>query len=158
MAAPGTDSNGPVDSFGAKTIWLTPQSVLHIMQSLAEGNMTSRGRVLALSACIFVSAGFFTGTAWCQATNSADVTGSVTDPSGAIVPGVVVTVRDLDKNTEKTILTNDSGLYDSGPLVPSDRYVIMFKKEGFATLQRGPMNLNAGVTGLNVEMTIGQSS
>uniref|UniRef100_Q026I6 TonB-dependent receptor n=1 Tax=Solibacter usitatus (strain Ellin6076) TaxID=234267 RepID=Q026I6_SOLUE len=111
-----------------------------------------------MSACISVGAGFFTGTAWCQATNSADVTGSVTDPSGAIVPGVAVTVRDIDKNTEKVILTNSSGLYDTGPLVPSDRYLILFKKEGFAILQRGPMTLNAGVTGLNVEMTIGQAS
>jgi hypothetical protein len=39
--------------------------------------------------------------AWGEATNSADVTVSVTDPSGAVVPGVTVTVRDIDKNLEK---------------------------------------------------------
>ena len=120
--------------------------------------MYSFRSVLALSACISLGAGLFTGSAWCQATNSADVTGSVTDPSGSIIPGVAVTVKDIDKNTEKSIVTNESGLYDSGPLVPADRYLITFKKEGFATLQRGPMTLNAGVTGLNVEMTIGQAS
>jgi hypothetical protein len=49
--------------------------------------------------------------AWGQATNSAEVTGSVTDPSKAVVPGVTVTVKDLDKNTERTFTTNDSGLY-----------------------------------------------
>lgn len=98
------------------------------------------------------------GIAWGQATNSADVTGSVTDPSGAVVPGVTVTVRDLDKNTERTFTTNDSGLYDTGPLVPADRYLVVFKKDGFATLQRGPLTLNAGVTGLNVQLSLGQSS
>ncbi len=120
--------------------------------------MASYRRVLALSACISAGAGFFTGAAWCQATNSAEVTGSVTDPSGSIIPGIAVTVRDLDKNIEKEILTNESGLYDTGPLVPSDRYVITFKKEGFETLKRGPMTLNAGVTGLNVQMTIGEAT
>ena len=67
------------------------------------------------------------GVAWGQGTNSADVTGSVTDPSGAVVPGVTVTVKDLDKNVERTFITNSSGVYDTGPLVPEDRYIILFK-------------------------------
>src|SRR3569832_52119 len=92
------------------------------------------------------------GASWGQATNSADVTGSVTDPTGAVVPGVSVTVKDLDKNTERTLLTNGSGVYDTGPLVPADRYLVIFKKEGFASLQRGPLTLNAGVTGLNIQL------
>jgi hypothetical protein len=96
--------------------------------------------------------------AWGQATNSADVTGSVTDPSGAIVPEVTVTIKDLDKNLERIVVTNASGVYDSGPLVPSDRYTLTFKKAGFAILERGPMTLGAGVTGLNVELTLGQST
>src|ERR1700726_103937 len=91
-------------------------------------------RSLALLGCAAILS---TPVAWGQATNSADVTGSVTDPSGAVVPGVTVTVRDIDKNTERTFTTNDSGLYDTGPLVPSDHYLVVFKKEGFATVQRG---------------------
>jgi len=96
--------------------------------------------------------------AWGQATNSAEVTGSLTDPSGAIMPGVAVTVRDLDKNTERTFLTNDSGVYDTGPLVPGDHYLITFKKEGFTTVQRGPLTLTTGVTGMNVQLALGQST
>ena len=100
----------------------------------------------------------FAGIAWSQATNSADVTGSVTDPTGGVVPGVTVTVKDIDKNTERTYVTNASGLYDTGPLVPSDQYLITFKREGFATVQRGPMTLRSGVTGLNIQLTLGQST
>ena len=74
------------------------------------------------------------------------------------MPGVTVTVKDIDKNTERTFITNDSGLYDTGPLVPTDHYLITFKKEGFATVQRGPLTLSAGVTGLNVQLTLGQST
>ena len=114
----------------------------------------SLGQQLALYACM---ACLYPGTAWGQATNSADVTGSVTDPSGAVVPGVTVTIRDLDKNTERTFTTNDSGLYDSGPLVPSDHYLIIFKRAGFATVQRGPLTLSAGVTGLNLQLSLTQS-
>jgi len=112
-------------------------------------------RVLALCACMVTR---YPATTWAQATNSADVTGSVTDPSGAVVPDVAVTVRDLDKNVERTFTTNASGVYDTGPLVPTDRYLIIFKKEGFATLQRGPLTLSAGVTGLNVQLSMGQST
>lgn len=71
-------------------------------------------KLLALSACLACTCA---GTAWGQATNSADVTGSVTDPSGAVIPGVTVVIRDVDKNLERTIVTNAAGLYDSGPLV-----------------------------------------
>jgi len=95
----------------------------------------SLGRVLAFCACMAV---IYPAATWAQATNSADVTGSVTDPSGAVVPDVAVTVRDLDKNVERIFVTNASGVYDTGPLVPTDRYLIVFKKDGFATLQRGP--------------------
>jgi hypothetical protein len=103
-------------------------------------------------------AGFCPGTVWGQATNSADVTGSVTDPSGAVVPGVTVIVNDLDKNLERSFTTNNSGVYDTGPLVPEDRYMILFKKEGFATVQRGPLTLNIGVTGVNAQLSMAQSA
>lgn len=98
------------------------------------------------------------GTAWGQGTNSADVTGTVTDSTGAVVPGVTVNARNLDKNTERTIVTNDAGVYSTGPLVSGDRYEIIFKKEGFATLQRGPMTLRTGVVGMNVELAVAQSA
>jgi hypothetical protein len=113
------------------------------------------GTLLALSACI---ACLCSGMAWGQATNSADVTGTVTDPSGGVVPGVTVTLNDLDKNIQRSLVTNGSGVYDTGPLVPEDRYMISFKKAGFATLERGPMTLSIGVTGLNAQLTLGQSA
>jgi hypothetical protein len=98
------------------------------------------------------------GIVWGQAMNSADVTGTVTDPSGAVIPGVTVTARNLDKNTERVITTNDAGLYDTGPLAPGDRYMIVFKKEGFSTQQHGPMTLRVGLIGLNVQLTLGQAT
>jgi hypothetical protein len=98
------------------------------------------------------------GLAFGQATNSADVTGTVTDASGAVIPGVTVTVKDLDKGLVRSYVTNDSGLYDTGPITPDDNYTVEFSKGGFASLQRGPMVLHVGSIGLNALMTVGQTS
>lgn len=98
------------------------------------------------------------GVALGQATNSADLTGTVTDSTGAVIPGVKVVVKDLDKGLERDVTTTQSGLYDSGPLVPEDRYTITFSKGGFGSLQRGPMVLHIGQTGLNVQLTVGQTT
>jgi hypothetical protein len=54
-----------------------------------------------------------------QATNSADVTGSVTDAKGAVIPGATVVITDLDKGIVRTII-NQSGTYDTGPIILED--------------------------------------
>jgi hypothetical protein len=101
-----------------------------------------------------LSAGLLFG----QATNSADVTGTVTDTTGAVVPGVKVAVKDIDKGIERDITTNGAGAYDSGPIVANDRYTITFSREGFQSLQRGPMVLQVGQIGLNVQLAVGQTT
>ena len=110
-------------------------------------------KISTLLLCLLSSAAMALG----QGTNS-DVTGTVTDSTGAVIPGVTVTAKNLDKNTERIIVTNDAGVYATGPLVSGDNYQITFKKDGFATVQRGPMTLRTGVVGMNVELTIAQSS
>src|ERR1700677_1823489 len=104
--------------------------------------------ILALCSC----------AAFGQATNSADVTGTVTDATGAVIPGVTVTLNDVDKGAKHVITTNDSGAFDSGPVVPEDNYRILFSKDGFESLQRGPMSLHVGVTGLNVHLGGGKAT
>jgi Carboxypeptidase regulatory-like domain len=116
--------------------------------------MNVRTQSLRLLFALSLSAGMAFG----QATNSADVTGTVTDSTGAVIPGVTVTVTDVDKNIQHVYVTNDSGLYDTGPIVPEDSYTIVFKKDGFSTLQRGPMVLNVGQIGLNVQLKVGQTT
>ncbi len=93
-----------------------------------------------------------------QATNSADVTGTVTDASGAVVPGVTLTVTDVDKGLKHVYQTNDAGAYDTGSITPEDHYIFVFSKEGFASLQRGPMVLHASRIGMNVQLTVGQAT
>ncbi|HZC44108.1 MAG TPA: carboxypeptidase-like regulatory domain-containing protein, partial [Acidobacteriaceae bacterium] len=94
------------------------------------------------------------GTGLAQNTNSGDIRGSVTDSTGAVLPGVTVTVTDIDKNVTRTYVTNSSGLYDTGSIVP-DNYTLTFTKEGFETYVRGPIVLMVGTIGIDAQMKVG---
>src|SRR5215471_18352841 len=58
------------------------------------------------------------------------ITGKVTDPNGAIVPGATVTVQNLGTNVETTTTTNDDGSY-SFPVVNPGKYKLLVTKQGF---------------------------
>ena len=92
-----------------------------------------------------------------QATNSGDIRGSVTDASGALIPGVMVTVVNIDTGVSKAYVTNDSGLYDTNSIVAGS-YTVTFTKEGFEKLVRGPVTVQVGLTTLNGELKVGAST
>ena len=53
-----------------------------------------------------------------QAVNGA-IEGTVTDQSGGVLPGVVVTVTNVDTGETRSVVTNDRGVYRA-PLLPLD--------------------------------------
>ena len=67
------------------------------------------------------------GPAFSQSTNSGDIRGTVTDSSGAVVPGVTVTVLNLDTAATKDLVTNSDGLYDTASILPGN-YRVTFTK------------------------------
>src|SRR5688572_8131301 len=44
------------------------------------------------------------------------IVGTVTDPSGALIPGVEVTATDQGTNLKRTVVTNETGNYRIEPL------------------------------------------
>jgi hypothetical protein len=74
-------------------------------------------------------------------TESATVLGRVTDPTGAIVNGVEVEIRNVDTNASTTSSTNAEGLYAIHSLAPG-HYVISVHKQGFKTVSLTGLNLN----------------
>ena len=64
----------------------------------------------------------------CFAQSTATLAGTVTDPTGAVISGVTVTVKDVDKGVVKTFITNDGGLYDTGSIVPDHYLITLLKK------------------------------
>lgn len=74
-------------------------------------------------------------------TESATVLGRVTDPTGAVVSGVEVEIRNIDTNVATTSSTNAEGLYAVHSLPPG-RYVISVHKQGFKSVSLTGLNLN----------------
>ncbi len=91
-----------------------------------------------------------------QSINSGDIRGSVTDPSGALIPGVTVMVMNTETGVSKDFTTNRDGLYDTNSLVPGP-YTVTFTKDGFEQLVRGPITLEVGFTTVNGELKVGST-
>src|SRR5947209_10413867 len=65
------------------------------------------------------------------------IEGRVMDPSGAILPGVEITVTNEQTQQNRTSVTNEIGLY-TVPLLPSGTYSVKAVLPGFKTeLRRG---------------------
>jgi hypothetical protein len=58
-----------------------------------------------------------------SAANSGQISGQVLDPSGAVLPGIEVSIRNIDTNYRRVANTDESGRYAIGP-VPLGTYEI----------------------------------
>lgn len=74
--------------------------------------------------------------------NRASITGTVTDSSGAIVPGVEVTATNTGTNVTTRTVSNQDGIYVIPNLFPGE-YAVEFKRDGFVTLKRPKITLES---------------
>ena len=80
-------------------------------------------------------------TGWAQNTTGS-IVGTVTDPSGAVVPGATVTLSNTDTNVvARVVKTDDSGNY-SAPLLPIGHYSVTVEAPGFAKWVQKDIELN----------------
>src|SRR5262245_9921884 len=63
---------------------------------------------------------------------TATITGTVKDETGAVLPGVTVSVRNTGTGFTRDAVTNNVGAY-TAPLLPTGRYEITFALAGFQT-------------------------
>ena len=92
-----------------------------------------------------------------QSTNAGDIRGTVTDATGAVVPGVTVAVTNVNTGVQKSFVTNDSGIYDTDSIV-TGTYRLEFSKEGFQKLVRGSVTVQVGFTTVNGQMNVGSTA
>jgi len=71
----------------------------------------------------------------------ASLTGTVTDPSGAVIPGVSVTIGN-GARFKQTVVTNDRGVY-TAPGLPGGAYDLIFSLPGFKNLPMQAVTLSA---------------
>ena len=80
------------------------------------------------------------------------ITGTITDPSGGVVPGAKVTATNVETKIEKTAVTNASGLYQIQPL-PVGRYTVLVEATGFSKMSSAPSPLEINET-LRVDLKL----
>ena len=73
------------------------------------------------------------------------IQGTVTDTSGAVLPGVTVTIRNMDTGAERAVVTNESGLY-TAPFVQIGRYVLTAALSGFGSVARDGIQVRLNAT------------
>src|SRR5881397_3783745 len=74
------------------------------------------------------------------AQTTAGLTGTITDASGAVVPGARVTVTNVDTGVKRDAASNESGLYQF-PLLQPGNYSIAVQREGFKAVTRDGVRL-----------------
>jgi hypothetical protein len=86
------------------------------------------------------------------------VSGTVTDPQGAVVPNAKVEIKNVETNVVSSILSNDSGFYSSPPINPG-QYSMSVAAPGFKTTVRANIELRVGDRlALDFQMQLGGTS
>lgn len=105
----------------------------------------------ALKLLLFLS---ISATLWAQVTSA--ILGTVTDPSGAAVAGVNVTVRNTETGVSRTTVTGENGNYQVLSL-PVGQYEVRVEKPGFKAVLRSGINLVVAQEAVvNVPLEVGQ--
>ena len=90
--------------------------------------------------------------------DSAQISGVVQDSTGAVLPGVDVTLTNVGTKIERQAVTNEAGLY-TFPNVPVGQYQITAMLSGFRPVTKSEVQLNAGVNiRVDVSLEVGALS
>src|SRR5262249_30707391 len=106
---------------------------------------------------IMVLAGVF--GAWVGARAQAtfgNIIGSITDPAGAVITGVKVTITSVERNTVNNTTTNESGNYSVTHLVPGT-YTVDFESPDLQRCSQKEVEVSiARSTRVDAQLTVGQ--
>jgi outer membrane receptor protein involved in Fe transport len=89
-----------------------------------------------------------------QTQTTGDISGVVTDQTGAVVPGVTVTLKDEAKGTTQETATDRDGAYGFHLLAPGP-YSVTVATTGFQTVNQTVRVALGSVTTANVQLTLG---
>jgi hypothetical protein len=91
---------------------------------------------------------------WAQ--DTAQIVGTVSDTSGAVIPNAKVTVANPDKGYTRELVSNTSGAY-AAQAMPIGNYVVTAEAQGFEKLTRSGITLQVGqIQRVDLELKVGQ--
>jgi len=89
-------------------------------------------------------------------TITGSITGTVTDPSGAVVTNVKITATNVGTNVTNTAVTNDAGVYNI-PFLPVGQYTVQAEQTGFRQVKLGPFALEVNqIARIDVKLEVGE--
>ncbi len=84
--------------------------------------------------------------------------GTVKDEQGAFLPGVTVTVTNIDTGDSRVVVTNEGGLYRA-PLLSLGTYRLSAELQGFKKFEQTGVSLRAGQTAvIDIALSVGTLS
>src|SRR5215467_5681782 len=120
---------------------------------------SSVGRCLrcALTVWVCAVAVFCGSSGWSQTTiSTGSVQGTITDPSGAVVPNATITITNQATGRVINVNTGVSGIYTSGALIPGN-YKVRVEAKGFKSAEFNA-DIQVGVTRFgNVKLELGSA-
>jgi len=94
-----------------------------------------------------------------QAQDNASMTGIVTDASGAVISGAVVTLTNSSRGLNFTATTNGTGSYRFPNVPPADGYTATFTQSGFSPVAIQNITLSVGITRTqDAKLAVGSST
>src|SRR5438552_1375484 len=115
----------------------------------SERSERSFGIALLLIACLSV-----VPTLWSQ-TTTGRIVGTVSDPTGALIPGASITVTNVDTQATSVSITNEQGFYQA-PLLPIGMYTVTAEMPGFQKAVTKPEKLEINQSlRIDIKMTVG---
>jgi outer membrane receptor protein involved in Fe transport len=80
-----------------------------------------------------------------QSAATGNIEGVVTDPTGSVIPGVSVVVRNMDTNVSRDTVSDGTGRYRA-PALPPGRYEVGAMKSGFQVSPQTNIQVQVGQT------------
>lgn len=117
-------------------------------------------RVLAfgIALALIIATPVFEQASFAQATTaSGAIQGTVTDPKGAVLPGVTVTITNMGTNSTKRVTTDSSGFYAVASLPPA-QYRISTEVSGFSKMSTTVMVQIGNSSNGNLRLQVGNTS
>src|SRR3990172_3790282 len=113
------------------------------------------GMRVLLGLFLLAVVGFSVPTLYAQ-TMAGTIQGTVTDATGAVVPGASITATNLETGLQRSTTSSGAGLY-SMPNLPPGRYRVQMSAPGFQTSIRDNIDLILGQQlVLNTALTVGE--
>src|SRR5437870_7897014 len=111
-----------------------------------------------LGLCVVLTITLFPSVPANAQVSGATLSGTVTDASGAVIPGVMISIKNRSTGIVRTVMADEAGFY-SAPNLQAGNYDVTASQAGFSTAVQSNIVLTVGAQQqLNISMKVGETA